>query len=53
MNNEKNQALYQKYKAYADQFGNLTLGGRLAEFKYYNMDQVILRALEIYENLED
>lgn len=43
---------YAKYKEYASQFKNLVLGGRLAEFKYYNMDQVILRALEIYENME-
>ena len=50
---DESKEKYEKYKAYADQFGNLTLGGRLAEFKYYNMDQVILRALEIYENLED
>ena len=50
---DESKEKYEKYKAYADQFSNLTLGGRLAEFKYYNMDQVVLRALEIYGNLED
>lgn len=44
--------MYSKYKSYSDSFKNLTLGGRLAEFKYYNMDQVILRALEIYDGME-
>ena len=34
-------------------FHNLTLCGRLADFKYYNMDQVILRALDIYSELEE
>lgn len=49
---EDSKERYDKYKAYADGFNNLKLGGRLAEFKYFNMDQVILRALEIYANLE-
>ncbi len=40
---------YEKYRGYAGQFANLTLCGRLAEFRYYNMDQVVLRALEVYE----
>ena len=37
---------FDKYKKYADIFSNLILCGRLADFKYYNMDQVILRTLE-------
>lgn len=49
---ENSSKMYSKYKKYADKFDNLTLCGRLAEFKYFNMDQVILRALEIYETME-
>lgn len=44
---KESQRVYKKYKEFADQFKNLTLIGRLAEFKYYNMDQVILRAIEV------
>jgi len=43
---------FDKYKKYADIFSNLILCGRLADFKYYNMDQVILRTLELYESME-
>lgn len=49
---EQSQRMYEQYRMYASQFRNLILCGRLAEFKYYNMDQVILRALELYENME-
>lgn len=43
---------YQKYRDYADKFTNLTLCGRLADFQYYNMDQVVLKTLKLYENME-
>lgn len=43
---------YSYYKSYAECFDNLILVGRLAEFKYYNMDQVILKAIEIFEQME-
>lgn len=46
------QITFDKYKTFAGEFENLVLCGRLADFKYYNMDQVILRALELYKNLE-
>lgn len=49
---EESKAAYERYRAYAERFPGLTLCGRLAEFKYYNMDQVILRALEVSEELE-
>lgn len=49
---DESQNRYAKYKKYAEAFKNLTLVGRLAEFKYYNMDQVILRALGTYKSLE-
>lgn len=44
---EESIALYGKYQGLAFQVKNLTLAGRLAEFKYYNMDQAIAKALEI------
>lgn len=44
VNNGKNQDLYQKYKEQAEQEG-LIVGGRLAEYKYYDMDKTIERAL--------
>jgi UDP-galactopyranose mutase len=45
--------IFEKYKEFASKFSNLILCGRLADFKYYNMDQVILRTLDLYESLED
>lgn len=46
VNNKENQALYAKYKELADQEGHIIFGGRLAEYKYYDMDKVIKSALE-------
>jgi len=45
VNNRKNSELYQKYKQLADQEENVIFGGRLGEYKYYDMDQVIAAAL--------
>ena len=45
VNNEQNQALYQKYKQLADREEKVIFGGRLGEYKYYDMDQVIAAAL--------
>lgn len=47
INDDKNQAVYQKYKELADQLPNVIFGGRLAEYKYYDMHQVVEKALEI------
>lgn len=47
VNDEKNQALYAKYKELADAQPNVIFGGRLAEYKYYDMDKVTLSALEM------
>ncbi|MCI9217896.1 MAG: UDP-galactopyranose mutase, partial [Dorea sp.] len=44
--------IFEQYKEYADRFKNLTLCGRLADFRYYNMDEVIFRALELYNSME-
>ena len=49
--NPANNALYAKYKAEADRFPNLHLLGRLAEYKYYNMDAIAGRALDLAEKL--
>ena len=46
VNDEKNGALYVKYKELADQEPKVIFGGRLGEYKYYDMDQVIAVALE-------
>ena len=45
--NPENNALYAKYKAEADKKQQLYLLGRLAEYKYYNMDAIAARALEL------
>lgn len=45
VNDEANSALYQRYKALAEQELGVTFGGRLAEYKYYDMDKVIEQAL--------
>jgi UDP-galactopyranose mutase len=44
--------LYVKYKNYANSFSNLYLCGRLADFKYYNMDQAIISAFKLCELLK-
>lgn len=44
-----NMKLYLKYKEEADKFQNLVLIGRLAEYRYYDMDDVVKRALEVFE----
>ncbi len=47
----ENNALYAKYKALAEDHPNLHLLGRLAEYKYYNMDAITARALELTDRL--
>ena len=47
VNDDVNTELYAKYKALADAEENVIFGGRLGEYKYYDMDKVIKRALEI------
>jgi UDP-galactopyranose mutase len=46
---EENQKKYEKYQEYSKKFNNLILVGRLAEYKYYDMDDMVERALEVYE----
>ena len=45
VNDEKNSALYAKYKALAETEAKVIFGGRLGEYKYYDMDAVIAAAL--------
>lgn len=47
VNDDKNGALYQKYSLLAGQQENVVFGGRLAEYKYYDMHQVIRNALNL------
>ena len=49
---EKSQRLYKKYRRRADLISNLYHCGRLADFKYYNMDQALERALAVCTNIE-
>ena len=46
VNDEQNGALYQEYKKLGDAEKNVVFGGRLGEYKYYDMDAVIASALE-------
>ena len=46
INNEKNNTLYEKYKELADRDKKVIFGGRLGQYKYYDMDKVIEEALE-------
>jgi len=45
---EGNKEMYYRYKGLAERFDNLILVGRLAEYRYYDMDDVVKRALEVF-----
>ena len=49
VNDEKNSKLYSRYRELADKEKNVIFGGRLGEYKYYDMDAVIASALECAE----
>ena len=51
VNDEKNGKLYEAYRALADKENKVVFGGRLGEYKYYDMDQAIAAALEKAEEL--
>lgn len=51
VNDEKNSELYKRYKSLADAQTKVLFGGRLAAYRYYDMHQVIERALEQVEKL--
>ena len=50
VNDEKNNNLAEEYRKLASQESNITFGGRLAEYKYYDMDDVIKSAFNCVEN---
>lgn len=50
--NEVNQALYEKYRALTEKIPNVWLLGRLAEYKYYNIDAMVMKALELTEKIK-
>ena len=49
VNDEKNQALFQDYQKLAEAEPGVLFGGRLGQYKYYDMDQVIAAALDMAE----
>ena len=54
VNDEKNSEKYKQYKELADKEKNVIFGGRLAEYKYYDMDVVIAQALQVaHKELEN
>lgn len=48
VNDEKNNALYHKYKELADKETNVIFGGRLAEYKYYDMHHIVEKVLNLF-----
>ncbi len=50
INNDRNNALFEKYKKLADEQPRVLFGGRLGQYKYYDMDKVIAAALEMVES---
>lgn len=50
--NDDNLALYQKYYDSVKDINNFYLCGRLAEYKYYNMDAVVRRAMDLFKEIE-
>ncbi len=51
INDERNQRLYRQYKELADMEQNVIFGGRLAEYKYYDMDDVVESAMRMYNGI--
>ena len=49
VNDEKNSGLYSRYKALAEKEEKVIFGGRLGQYRYYDMDKVIAAALEAAE----
>lgn len=51
VNDERNEALYKKYQALAAKEDKILFGGRLGQYKYYDMDKVIAAALDMCQEL--
>ncbi len=52
VNDEKNNQLYEEYRKLAEKIENVYFGGRLGQYKYYDMDKVIESALDLVNTLE-
>ena len=50
--NEENRKLYEQYRGLVEHIPNVWLLGRLAEYKYYNIDAMVLRALELTDKIK-
>ena len=50
--NEANQKLYEQYRGLVEHISNVWLLGRLAEYKYYNIDAMVLKALELTDKIK-
>ena len=53
VNDERNNLLYQQYKQLADQESHVIFGGRLAEYKYYDMAPIVERVMRMFEEEEN
>lgn len=53
VNDDKNNAVYNKYKDLSEKDTNVIFGGRLAEYKYYDMHQIIASALHKFKNISN
>ena len=51
VNDDRNNALHAQYKTLAEQERDVVFGGRLADYTYYNMDQVIERAIRAFDKI--
>lgn len=50
VNDKKNSTLYDRYKLLADNESNVIFGGRLAEYKYYDMHNIVEKVLDMFSN---
>ena len=50
--NQRNQEIYERYRKDAEQLKNIYFVGRLANYKYFNMDQAFKNALDLFHQLE-
>ena len=50
VNNERNNSLYLRYKELADKEGDVIFGGRLAEYKYYDMAPIVEKVMNMWKH---
>ena len=51
INNAENDSLFEKYRDLVEKIPDFYLLGRLAEYKYYNIDAIVERALDLAERI--